>query len=79
MVLPIIAARVGGKMAKKVIGKAIKKTKIGKAVSKVASAVGFGKKTAGRKYRWTIEKGMKQLVKAKIQGKINKYKYGWIK
>ena len=73
MVIPLAVA--GANMARRGIVKKVAKSKVGKAVGK---ALGFGGKGVPKKKRWTPEKGMKSLMKAKIQGQINKEKYGWM-
>lgn len=73
MVLPIVAGMIGkkilGKVGKKVLGGA-------KKVLGMKGGRGGSSGGRGRRHRWTIDRGMKQLVKAKIQGKINNAKYG---
>jgi hypothetical protein len=68
------------KIAGKVLKGAGKLAKLGGKAIK--GALGFGNNKAkgtGKAHRPTINKLMKQYAMAKIRGKINKAKYGWMK
>lgn len=63
--------------AGKLATKATRGTPIGTALKIGSNLLGGG--GGGRRRRPSIERKMKQLVYAKLDGKIKKAKYGWMK